>query len=338
MRVQLAIAQLPLFFSGFNHPTLAQPALVAWKTQVWKIDSAGAIDRLTYDFGGPTVVETMQGTTAPLVSPDQKTIAFTRGNDLWLLELSSMRATRATTIGWPSTSEFASVFVLITAWSPDSRKILYRIEKGETEDPEGDSPDLKVRPTPYGDYIYDVEKQASAAVSIPGQFLAWIPGDGFLIKTGEFKSSRLVCFRPRENNGQQIAASPGDYGQVRTKPGGEQIVALRGSEIVLVDLRDGNAATLATGKWAEFQFPTFSPSGKHIAYIRQYPLATRGWYGHQLFVDGARVYDSDKDLSYDWIDDEVIAILRFERDLSKEPTWILIDLKTGKEKTTHPIT
>jgi hypothetical protein len=106
---------------------------------------------------------------------------------------------------------------------------------------------------------------------------------------------------------------------------------------VLVDVRDGKTSTLITGKWEEFQFPKYSPSGNHVAHIRQYPLTTRGWYGHQLFVDGALVYDSDEDLSYDWIDPEVIAILRFKHGSLKNPTWILIDRETGKEKLAQPI-
>jgi Dipeptidyl peptidase IV (DPP IV) N-terminal region len=217
----IAIAHFLLFFGGVDNSAWSQPALLVWKTQVWKIDPvSGRIDRLNYDFGGPAVLESMQGTTAPVVSPNQKSIAFTRGNDLWIVELASMRATRATSIGRPATSEFSAVFVLTTAWSPDSRQILYQVEKGEIEDPESAAPDLKVRPAPYGDYIYDLEECAWTSVSIPGEFLAWIPGDGLLIKTEEFKTSRLVRFQPGDNHSQPVAAPPGDYGQVRAKPDG----------------------------------------------------------------------------------------------------------------------
>lgn len=174
-------------------------------------------------------------------------------------------------------------------------------------------------------------------MSIPGEFLAWIPGGDFLVKAGQLKNSQLMRVHPGDTRGQFVPTEPGDYWQVRIAPDGSRIVLRRGSEIALIGLSDGKTSVLANGIWAEFQFPTFSPSGNHVAYVRQFPLSTRGWYGHELFVDGTRAYRSDKDFSYYWVNDDVLAILAFERDRSKNPSWILIDRTTNQEKLSRPM-
>src|SRR4029077_18223365 len=95
--------------------TFAQSSLVVSQTEVWRINPAGSIDRVDYEFGGPGLQVSVRGTTGPLVSPDQKRIAFTRDNDLWVLDLATMRPTRATKLGRPYTNQLASVFVLQTS-------------------------------------------------------------------------------------------------------------------------------------------------------------------------------------------------------------------------------
>src|SRR5882762_7989627 len=89
--------------------TLAQPSLVVSETEVWKIDPLGTIDHVDYDFGGPSLQASLRGT---------------------------MGSTRATKVGRPYTDKLAAVFVWLASWSADSRKVLYYIEKGETEDPD----------------------------------------------------------------------------------------------------------------------------------------------------------------------------------------------------------
>ncbi len=319
-------------FSAF-----AQPSLVVSQTEVWKIDPVGSIDRIDYDFGGPGLQASVQGTTGPLVSPDQKRIAFTRDNDLWILELATMSPTRATRVGRSYTNQLASVFVLLTSWSPDSRKILYYVEKGETEDPDSTGPERKLRKAPYGDHIYDLETQNSLATFLPGEFLAWLPDGDFLVKKGELESAQLMRVHPGDKTGLPVVAEPGDYGQVELRADGKQLMARRGPEIVRIDLVDGKMSVLAKGTWAEFQWPAYSPSGTHLSYLRQYPLNIRGRYGRELLIDGVSVYRLDKDFSCYWINDETLALLVYERNPTKKRAWILVDRKTGKEKLSKPV-
>lgn len=339
MRLHLIVrSPFLLFCCLIGYSAFAQSLLVVSQTEVWKIDPAGSIDRLDYDFGGPVLQASSQGTTGPVVSPDQKRIAFTKGNDLCVLDLATMRSAQATKVGRPYTTQFASVFVLISSWSADSRKILYHVEKGETQEPDSTGPARKLRKAPYGDHLYDLETKNSRPTFLPGEFLTWLPDGDFLVKRGELENAQLMRVHPGDKNGQLIVVKPGDYGQMQVKPGGQQIIARRGKEIVLLDLADGKTSTLAEGTRIEYQSPAFSPSGDHFSYLREYPLSTPGWYGRELLVDGATVYRSDRDFYCKWIDDETLALLVFERNPTKKPTWILVDRKTGRGKLSKPVT
>jgi Dipeptidyl peptidase IV (DPP IV) N-terminal region len=327
----VARTQLLLVCLLVGPSVFAQTVLVVSENKVWKIDPHGPIDRVDYDFGGPGLQTSIHGTTGPVVSPDQKQIAFTRGNDLWVIELAGLKSMQATKVGQPATNQLASVFVLITSWSADSRKILYHVENGETDDPDSPSPERKVRKAPYGDYVYDLETRTSIRMFLPGEFRAWLLNGDFLVQTGDEKNEQLLSVHPGDKNGQPLTAEPGDYDQIEMNPNGQQILATRGAEIVLIALADGKTNVLAKGVWAEYQWPHFSPSGIHLSYLRQFPLSTRGWYGNELLVDGASRYRSDKDFSFYWINDDTLALMVYERDSTKKPAWVFLDWKSGTE-------
>lgn len=337
MGFPVIVRTAPILYLLAAFSAFAQSSLVVSQTEIWKIDPRGTINRVDYDFGGPRLQTSVHGTTGPLVSPDQKRIAFTRDNDLWILELATMSPTRATKVGRPHTNQLASVFVLLTSWSPDSRKILYYVEKGEIEDPDSTGPELKLRKAPYGDHIYDLEKQNSLATFLPGEFLAWLPDGDFLLKKGELENAQLMRVHPGDKAGRLVVSETGDYGQVKLSPDGKQLMASRGPEIVRINVVEGIMSVLAKGTWAEFQWPDYSPSGTHFSYLKQYPLSIRGLYGHQLMIDGVSVYRLDKDFSSYWIDDETLALLVYERSTTKKPTWILVDRKTGREILSKPV-
>jgi Dipeptidyl peptidase IV (DPP IV) N-terminal region len=328
----VARTQLLFFCLLIVNSVFAETVLVVSGTQVWKIDPRGTIGRVDYDFAGPGLQNSIHGTTGPVVSPDQKWIAFTRGNDLWVLDLAGLRSIQATKVGRPDTNQLASVYVLTTSWSADSRKILYHVERGETDDPDGTAPERRVRKAPYGDYVYDLTTRTSSRTFLPGDFRAWLLDGDFLVQAGEAKSEQLLRVHPGDKNGQLLSAEPGSYDQVEVKPNGQQILASRDAEIVLIDLVDGKTNILAKGVWAEYQWPHFSPSGMHFSYLRQYSLSTPGWYGHELLVDGASKYRSDKDFSFYWINDDTLALMVYERDSTKEPTWVFLDWKSGRER------
>lgn len=320
-----------------------QSSLVVWKNEVWKIDPNGGAVRFPYDFhDSQEYAASLQGVTGPLVSANQKHIAFTRENDLWILELATMQAKRVTQVGRPYTKQLASVFVEITAWSADSRRILYHVESGETEDADGEAPPLKTRQAPFGFHIYELPSGKSAPTYINGVFEAWLPNGDLLVKEGEYQNARLIRVRPGEKSGAPLPTKPGDYSQVQLSPDGREMLASvgdtkRGAEIVRIAIETGNLYSITKGKWAEFQWPGFSPSGNHLSYVRKFPNGERGRYGNELFIDGHLVYRSELPFRYYWIDEATLALLVHDWSAVDKRTWVVVDRETGKEKSSIPI-
>jgi hypothetical protein len=48
-------------------------------------------------------------------------------------------------------------------------------------------------------------------------------------------------------------------------------------------------------------------------------------------TDGASKYRSDKDFSFYWINDDTLALMVDERDSTKNPTWVFLYWKSGRE-------
>ncbi len=130
----LVALALPVALAGQDAPsaggnaaaTQTSPStLVARLATVWRAYADGRIEQFPYSF--------------------PRHIAFVRDNDLWLLDIGTGSVTQTTHLGRPYTDSQASVFVLVTEWSSDSRRLLYHVMAGETEDMEGMSPELEVR-------------------------------------------------------------------------------------------------------------------------------------------------------------------------------------------------
>jgi hypothetical protein len=109
---------------------------------------------------------------------------------------------------------------------------------------------------------------------------------------------------------------------------GQASLAGCGSELVRIELENGKTVRLAQGRWAEFQWPGFSPSGKHVSYVIQYPIKEGGRYGELIF-DGRAIYRSDRGFSAYWINDERLALLLYDQSKAENHTWILLDWRSG---------
>lgn len=107
-----------------------QTQFVAFQSHVVAVSAGSRLSQVRLP--RQTLMASLLGTTAPTVSPDNKWIAFVRNQDLWLYETATQQVKRATSIGRPYTKVFASIEVLIVAWSRDGGRILIRTEPGET--------------------------------------------------------------------------------------------------------------------------------------------------------------------------------------------------------------
>ncbi len=300
---------------------------------MWRVSTDGKLERLPFEFRSPGSSSGWgpQGTTQPLASPDQRWIAFIKDNDLWLLKIATGQTAQVTHVGKPHDDNFLAVETWITAWSPDSRHVLYSVEQGIRMYAKS----YKVHPADYGFHIYDLETKTSHPIKFPGTFKAWLPdGDFLLSSVGE----PLLLFTPGEATARPVKSKAGWYGQFDVSADGRWVVATFGkfgstNQILKISLSTGQATQITpVGVWTEYQWPRLSPSALRIAfsrYERRYRRSTKP-RNVMLVVDGEAIYPCAGQLKSRWIDDRTItAVCQGE--------IVILDVETGEEKGRHKL-
>jgi hypothetical protein len=168
VRAETQHADVRLTASDINAGSDHFIAFSGMDTGVYRISPDSAVHPLSLNIIGK--VSTTQGSTGPLVSPNQHWVAFTQNHDLWLCDTSSGRCSHSTSLGQPQAEALASVDVLILAWSPDSRGLLLHLTAGDTEFPDCDCPDLNVRNTRYGFYRFTLQAYSAELLDLPKDF------------------------------------------------------------------------------------------------------------------------------------------------------------------------
>ena len=79
------------------------------------------------DLGGGRV----SGRKAPVVSPDQRWIAFIKDHNIWLYDVEHSSEEPVTEVGCPLEIPWEPVNLYIKAWSPDSKLLVYRVNHNE---------------------------------------------------------------------------------------------------------------------------------------------------------------------------------------------------------------
>lgn len=263
------------------------------------------------------------------ISPDQRHIVFEQDNDLWLLDVQTSLTERITNVGKPFTSKYTSVSAIFQLWSWDGNKILYRVSPGDTDDPEGERPELKVRPAKYGSYVFDLAKKISRPLEFPnGNLFIWLADGNFLIESND-----NIIMHDVIDNTERSLINLGNGWQTSLSNDGKLILTtirdkrMTTSQIIKMGMPQGQTTPITPiGKFTEYQWPTFSPSGKSIAY--QHRIGTdNGKPVISLVVDGRDIYNYTGNLSYKWIEDSTIVVIERSQ---KEAA--IIDVGTKKVK------
>lgn len=312
--------------------------LVPDNATVWQVSGNGAIVRLPHSFMSMKEDSGMHFSVFPELSPDQKRIAFVQDNDLWIYEVAKRKATKLTSVGRPQDEQYASVFVSISTWSPDSRKILYRVLGGPTE-PQGDAigPKVKERPGPYGTYVYDLDQGTSDSLVVSSGNLepVWLPNGQFLVIHGGPTSSQLDNelhrYDPATRRSTPVTTQTAWYGRPVLSPDGRWIVVHAGqkpegtlrSQLWRIDLTSGEVTRVTPlGRWGEYQRPALSPGQGRLAYHWQQTYDRHSKKGI-VVANGRELYPHEGIARVFWIDDDTIAVLA-----RKE--LVVIDVNSGQ--------
>jgi hypothetical protein len=255
------------------------------------------------------------GSTSPQVSPDQRWIAFTKENDLWLYSTSMQTMHRATRVGRPYTETLASVLALVVGWSADSTRVLLKVTAGDTECVDcDDRGDWKRRTAAYGYFAYNVGIGGLSKITLPEDFLVWDwRADGRLLGSRDFSEDPSPVMVVPGAKPQPVHGLEGRsvLGLSVSRDGNWAVAATseyNTSHIVRVDLKAGEAVALtAEGTYGEYQAAEISPADKHVSWIHRTGAVNAGT--KQLVIDGKTVFTCASELLvYEWLDEQRIAV------------------------------
>ena len=256
---------------------------------------------------------------SPVVSPDNKKLVFAKNGDLWIRDLTTSAERRVTDVARPYDGEYSWVSIEIRGWSPRSDHLIYEVVRADRHGFDscgwGDRPRPVIRDAAYGLYLYDLKSGAIRAVSIPGDLVAWISNDEVISTT---KKHRFVSpfVRIKLGSTQEHPVpfpQDRDCGQLAPDPRGSFLLTSCArdltSQLVELNLRDGQLRSVSSdGEYAERQWPTYSSTGRRIAWIRQTSRASGIPLG-KLIVDSNEAFachGSGSLIQYRWIDDDTV--------------------------------
>jgi hypothetical protein len=324
-----------LFFGSYlllALPAWAGDQLVQLRHKLWRVNSEGQITPFPYLFPSGNFGMAGFGETEPLPSPDRQWVAFGRDSNLYLLNVVSGQERQITTNGKPYKWPYASVEVLISAWSKDSKRILFALVHGETDCPDNCPHDFWIRKAPYGFYTYDLRTILTQRVPLPPDFRfhAWLPDGRFLgtIENPKRKpcEESLLVFQAGNALGTSSGAPPNrEPLQVSVSTDGKRAIGNFGGacadpttrQILKIDLAARTAIPVTPlFAQAENQWPKFSPAAGHIAYIHRDRVVDH-IPQESLIVDGMAVYPCESHavnnvyfgtVEYEWLDEQLVAL------------------------------
>lgn len=297
----------------------AHPQVIVLGHRLWQVSSQGEITPFPYEFPA-SYLDSIEGSTLPLPSPDGQWIAFgwLPGDfDVHLLKVDSWQERRITRFGVPPRRGYTYAGTLVVGWSPDSRELLLNVAPGETTSEEGE---LSVPDTPYGFCIYDLGIGGTRCVALPKgfQFVAWLPDGRFLgVLPGRApqEEETVVLLRSGDATRVTVTSREGTIQHVRVSADAKWLTGLlvgsgeqRTARIVKVNLATLSMTPLASlGPWTGNERPALSPDNQHFSYAHQARMLN-GIPQEDLIVDGRLIYSCSGPIDYDWVDPQRIAL------------------------------
>jgi hypothetical protein len=309
--------------------------------EVWNIASSGKAKRSKIMPSG-MVEETMEGSTAPALSPNGKKLAYLQGNNLWIKNFPEGKPRKITQEGFGMGTPYEPVFPLISGWSQDGTQLIYFLKHAEPgEEGVEDGPALEVKPLAYGYYLYDTTTAKTTSLTLEGHyFCGWDSQNEALFQ--QSNGPAIVAFGLETGKREFTVQAPdtNDLGQFFMSFTGNEALALVGvtgkwSKIIRIDLAGGAVTDVSAQiEWGGLNWPSLSPSGKKTAWV-QTVRDDEGAVGLFLLVDKKVTLKVKNVARYRWVDEEKIVLVD-----SLEPgklELLVIQASDGKILDKHPL-
>lgn len=284
------------------------------------------------------------GSTLPEPAPNFKKIAFIENGMFGLISADGKHITRLP-------KELKAEY--ITAWSPDSKKLIVYSSKQSLEDIFGGygvdyNKQYDPQKLPGGFYLLDTEKGSITALEPINSFVNWVGNEKILalfssqsykeipiehyilFDLNTFKADAKILESKFEGyfgkqlsfsaDGKKWAISLGNTGN----PQGASY-----SNIILADFPDTKGSVIDEGTWAEVQGPIISPDGRRIIYVNH----RGGSFWETTLWDGQSKKLLTSGSPHIWLNNDQFIMTRIETQEDKTLTRVfLFDIPSGNEQ------
>ena len=285
------------------------------------------------------------GERIPMHSPNMYYTAYidpSRNSSLWVISNETLEKARV------PNSDFTSY---ITAWSPNSSKLIYYIDGGGTISSVKNGPtpwettERFISPKTKGFVLFDVTSGRTTNLWPVESIDSFIDNERILIRTGGWDSKKFVAFNTRTFEADYSTFS-GSYedlgvGQINFSSDGKLWTYTYSSDpttddsIIVAQIPTiTGKGPIDKGKWADFQWPRFSPNGEKLVYQRKVGYKYPGRPEFDLQVVDLKTMQNKTITRGDnaiWSGNTMLIASKLVSSTSPDTKLFIYDLETNQE-------
>ena len=271
---------------------------------LWRASATGHVEPIAFPWAKLSIIDSLR------VSPDGRDVAYVEGGTAFGPLLVRALFDGSMTLVAP---HVAGGELLVVAWSPDGRKVLYAKRRAGQVRPACDFTGCP-SPGPSSFFVFDRERRASVKTEVPGELAAWLPSGDLVVVDDDGALARV-----HDGTKTPVAAGPYRHDDFALDLGGNRLLstgwndATKRAEVLALDLRTWQETPIAPpAPYATYLWPHASPSGKRVAWLAT-PV-TRHPLTEALVVDGRTLVAPARDLvGFAWIDDDTLVAHHADR-------------------------
>lgn len=223
------------------------------------------------------------GKTQNAVSPDGRYIAYSKDhNSFWLFDADTGEDINV----HPKQNDYGSFTP--EGWSVNNDKLMYKLDKNSKAS--------------Y--FIYSLKDRTGAEIDLPGKFVTWAADDEMVIS-----SEDSLIVKGKETRKLPVTDKNFDFYQITRSPDGSTLYGRFNQAIAKIDLSSDKITSITpAGGYAEYQWPTPSPSGEKLAYEHR-TGSDQGFPVGSIDVDGVPALQYRGSMTnFFWVGNKTIAL------------------------------
>ncbi len=265
---------------------------------LWRPFASGRVEPVAFPWASLSIIDSL------VVSPNGREVAYVEGGSAFGPLLVRDLASGAKTI---VAAHAEKRELLVAAWSPDGRKVLYAARRAGQLRPDCHALGCP-GPGPSSYFVFDRDDARTTAVDVPGELAAWLPSGDVIVADDDGALSRV-------HRGTKTPVAPGAsrHDDFSLDVAGHRLLSTgwdetrKRTDVLALDLTTWKESALAPpGPYASYLWPCASPSGKRVAWLAS--TFEHHVLAEALVVDGKTISAPSRDLvGFTWIDDRALV-------------------------------